>query len=101
MNIDFKGEHLLPGHLGQFFVVLAFGAALISCISYFFATTDKSIENRDSWQKLARIAFFINSVSILGIGACLFYVIYNHYWEYHYAWAYTSKSLPVYYIVSG
>ncbi|RYD89221.1 MAG: cytochrome C biogenesis protein, partial [Sphingobacteriales bacterium] len=30
-----------------------------------------------------------------------FYIIYNHYFEYHYAWSYTSRSLPVYYIVSG
>ena len=100
MDTDFKGEHLFPGHLGQFFVVLSFGAALLSFLSYYFATTDKSGKNA-SWQLLGRIGFFINSASIIGIGSCLFYVIYNHYFEYHYAWAYTSRSLPVYYIVSG
>jgi len=100
MVTEYKGEHLFTGHLGQFFVVLSFGAALLSCISYYFATTDKDGKNA-SWQWLGRTAFFINSASILGVGACLFYVIYNHYFEYHYAWAYTSRSLPVYYIVSG
>jgi cytochrome c-type biogenesis protein CcmF len=50
---------------------------------------------------MGRIAFYINSISILGVATLLFYVIYNHYFEYHYAWAYTSRSLPVYYIVSG
>ena len=50
---------------------------------------------------MARVGFFINSLSILGVGSTLFYIIYNHYFEYHYAWAYTSRSLPVYYIVSG
>ncbi|MDN5287393.1 MAG: cytochrome biosis protein [Mucilaginibacter sp.] len=101
MDTVFKGEHLLPGQIGQFFIILAFGSALVSFISYYFATTEDAGKLDSSWQRLGRISFFINFVSILGMGTCLFYVIYNHYFEYHYAWAYTSRSLPVYYIVSG
>jgi cytochrome c-type biogenesis protein CcmF len=100
MDTAYKGEHLLPGHLGQIFVVLSFGAALLSAISYYFATTNTNKLDR-SWLKMARVAFYVNSISIFGVGVCLFYVIYNHYFEYHYAWAYTSRDLPVYYIVSG
>jgi cytochrome c-type biogenesis protein CcmF len=100
MSTAFQGEHLLPGHLGQIFVILSFGAALLSTISYYFATTSTN-KLDTSWHRLGRIAFYINSLSILGVGVLLFYVIYNHYFEYHYAWAYTSRSLPVYYIVSG
>ncbi len=100
MDKVFQGEHLLPGHIGQMFVILSFGGALLSTISYYFATT--STDKLDtSWLRMGRWAFYINSLSILGLGTCLFYVIYNHYFEYHYAWAYTSRSLPVYYIVSG
>ncbi|ASU35354.1 cytochrome c biogenesis protein CcsA [Mucilaginibacter xinganensis] len=100
MDTVYKGEHLLPGHLGQIFVILSFGAALLSTISYYFATTNTNkLDN--SWLRMGRIAFYLNSLSILGVGVMLFYVIYNHYFEYHYAWAYTSRSLPVYYIVSG
>jgi len=100
MNTVFKGEHLLPGHLGQAFVVLSFGAALLSAISYYFATTNNN-KLDTSWLRMGRMAFYANTISILGVGTCLFYIIYNHYFEYHYAWSYTSKSLPVYYIVSG
>jgi cytochrome c-type biogenesis protein CcmF len=100
MNTVFKGEHLLPGHIGQAFVVLSFGAALLSAISYYFATTNKD-KLDTSWLRIGRLAFYANTVSILGVGTCLFYLIYNHYFEYHYAWSYTSRSLPVYYIVSG
>ncbi len=100
MNTVYKGEHLLPEHFGHVFVVLSFGAALLSFISYYYATTNTNKLDR-SWLKMGRIAFFINSLSIFGIGVCLFYVIYNHYFEYHYAWAYTSRDLPVYYIVAG
>lgn len=99
MNAQFLGEHLLPGKLGQFFVILSFGSALLSAISYYFATIkDKSTDN--SWQAIARIAFIINILAVLGIGICLFYIIYNHLFEYHYAWSHSSKTLPVYYIIS-
>src|SRR5882757_6696979 len=100
MDIAFQSEHLLPGNIGKVFVILSFGAALLSAISYYFATTNTNkLDN--SWLKMGRIAFWANSISILGVGVMLFYIIYNHYFEYHYAWAYTSRSLPVYYIVSG
>jgi cytochrome c-type biogenesis protein CcmF len=56
MDIAYKGEHLLPGQLGQFFIVLAFGAALLSFISYYFATTEnklKTILPGCAWAALA------------------------------------------------
>ncbi|RYY35670.1 MAG: cytochrome C biogenesis protein [Sphingobacteriaceae bacterium] len=101
MDIAYTGEHLLPGQLGQIFIVLAFGASLLSFISYFFATQNKNIADQQTWQRMGRIGFWLNTIAILGMGACLFYILYNHYFEYHYAWSYTSRALPVYYIVSG
>jgi len=100
MDTAFKGEHLLPGQLGQFFVILAFASALLSTISYYFATTNPDQSDR-SWQRIARFSFFTNTVSVIGIGCCLFYIIYTHLFEYHYAWEHSSKSLPVYYIISS
>jgi len=98
MDIQYQGESLLPGQLGQFFIILSFGSALLSCISYLFATKYK--EDR-SWHQLARIGFFINVAAVIGIGSCLFYIIYNHLFEYHYAWSHSSRTLPVYYIISS
>src|ERR1700761_4895655 len=100
MNTAFNGEHLLPGQLGQFFIILSFGSALLAAISYYFATTDKTGAT-DSWKRIARFSFFTNTVSVVGIGVCLFYIIYNHFFEYHYAWAHSSRTLPVYYIISS
>ena len=100
MTTAFQGEHLFPGQLGQILIVISFGSALLSTISYYFATTTTNKLDK-SWFYMGRLAFFINSICLLGVGILLFYVIYNHYFEYHYAWAYTSRSLPVYYIVSG
>nr|WP_067063258.1 cytochrome c biogenesis protein CcsA [Mucilaginibacter sp. L294] len=101
MDIVFKGEHLLPGQLGQFFIVLAFGAALFSLICYYFAAQEGVAKSDNSWLRLGRIGYWLNTVSILGMGTCLFYILYHNYFEYHYAWSYTSRELPVYYIVSG
>jgi cytochrome c-type biogenesis protein CcmF len=100
MDKAFIGEHLFPGHLGQFFIILAFGSALLSTISYYFATVNKNQLDR-KWHNMGRIGFRINTVSVVGIGACLFYIIYNHLFEYHYAWAHSSRTLPVYYIISS
>ncbi|MGZ3927890.1 MAG: cytochrome c biogenesis protein CcsA [Mucilaginibacter sp.] len=100
MDTAFKGEHLLPGQIGQFFVILAFGSALLSTISYYFATTNTN-KLDDSWKRIGRLGFYLNSISVVGIGVCLFYIIYTHLFEYHYAWEHSSKSLPVYYIISS
>ncbi|QEC52715.1 cytochrome c-type biogenesis protein CcmF [Anseongella ginsenosidimutans] len=98
MDIQYVGEHLFPGKLGQFFVVLAFGMALLSAIGYYFSTTRDRED--DSWRKIARWAFRIHTFSVIGIGACLYFIIYNHYFEYHYAYAHSSTELPTHYIVS-
>ena len=98
MNTVFQGEHLLPGNIGRLFVVLSFGGALLSAISYYFATINKEDL---SWKRMARIGYYVNAASVVGIGASLFYIIFHHYFEYHYAWEYSSRDLPVYYIISS
>lgn len=98
MDVNYVGEHLLPGQIGQFFVVLSFGASLLSLISYFFATRNPE---EKSWKTLGRIGFFLNILSVVIIGTTLFYIINNHLFEYHYAWAHSSRSLPTHYIISS
>ena len=100
MDIQFSGETLLPGKVGQFFIVLAFAASLLSTISYYFATTNKELADK-SWQRLGRIGFLVNFFSVIAIGSTLFYLILNHYNEYYYVYSHSSKALPVYYIVSA
>jgi cytochrome c-type biogenesis protein CcmF len=94
--MEYIGEHLLPGKFGQFFIVLAFASALLSTLSYFFSTTKKD----DSWKKLGRFSFWFNSIGIIGIVISLAYIIGNHLFEYHYAWAHSSTTLPTEYVIS-
>ncbi len=100
MDINFIGENLLPGKIGQLFIVLSFASALLSTIAYFFAVKNKNIPD-PSWRNIARAGFYVNFASIIGIGVILFYIILNHNYEYHYVYSHSSKSLPIYYIISA
>ncbi|GAB4018145.1 cytochrome c biogenesis protein CcsA [Spirosoma koreense] len=55
---------------------------------------------KDDWRTLARWAFYIHAAAVVGVGATLYYIIYNHYFEYHYAWSHSSLALPVQYMIS-
>nr|MBP6531860.1 cytochrome c biogenesis protein CcsA [Bacteroidia bacterium] len=96
MDIQYIGEQLLWGKIGNLLVFTAFTAALLSAISYFFSfrTDDKS------WRKLARQAFAIHTISITGIFALLFYLIVNHRFEYVYVWEHSNTIMPLKYILS-
>ncbi|AQG78338.1 heme lyase CcmF/NrfE family subunit [Spirosoma montaniterrae] len=54
----------------------------------------------DDWRTLARWAFYIHGAAVVGVGVCLYWIIYNHYFEYHYAWSHSSRALPVQYVIS-
>lgn len=96
-TINYIGEHLLPGKLGDFFVFASFVAALLSFISYAFATSQKQ---DTSWKTIARWAFRAHSISVIGIVCTLFYMLLNHYFEYQYVWQHSSKDMPSIYMLS-
>ncbi len=100
METHYIGEHLLPGELGHFFVLLGFVAAIVSAISYFSSARSRIPEVSISWKKLARAAFFIQVFSVLAVFAVLYFIISHHYFEYHYAWEHSSRALPVKYLLA-
>ena len=96
MDIQYIGEQLLWGKIGNLLVFTAFTAALLSAISYFFSFRT----NDNSWRKLARQAFAIHTISITGIFGLLFYLILNHRFEYAYVWEHSNYIMPLKYILS-
>lgn len=62
--------------------------------------TSSPAASRDDWRTLARWAFCLHAAAVVGIGASLYAIIYNHYFEYHYAWSHSSMALPVQYMIS-
>ncbi|MGF6930828.1 cytochrome c-type biogenesis protein CcmF [Chitinophaga sp. W2I13] len=99
--MKFVGEHLLPGQLGHFFAILAFVASMVATVAYYNVVKGKEPLIRDSWKRLARWSFVIQSAAVIGVFSCLYFILYNHYFEYKYAWRNTSRDLPIQYLLSS
>ncbi|MEO8414104.1 MAG: cytochrome c biogenesis protein CcsA [Ginsengibacter sp.] len=96
----FEGEHLLPGQVGHFFVLLAFVASLVSTISYFKASFVTQESEKRSWILFARGAFFIQFISLLSVFITIYYICSHHYFEYLYAYKHASKELEPKYLLA-
>src|SRR5665213_3608635 len=98
--MTFENEHLLPGQVGHFFVLLAFVASIISAISYFKATATKEETEKQSWIRFARGGFFIEVFSLLAVFVSIYYICSSHYYEYLYAYKHASKELEPKYLLA-
>jgi cytochrome c-type biogenesis protein CcmF len=95
--MEYIGEHLWPGRIGNFFVLLSFACAILSTVSYFAAARNPL---EPSWKRFARGSFLLHSISVAGIVGTLFYMLFNHYFEYHYVWQHSNREMPMKYILS-
>ncbi|HNB80942.1 MAG TPA: cytochrome c biogenesis protein CcsA, partial [Chitinophagaceae bacterium] len=96
MDIQFLNEQLWPGRIGQFLTITALVSALFASVSYFLY----SRQGDTAWKRSARILFITHGLSVAGIFLTLFYIIFNHRFEYHYAWSHSSVALPFKYLLS-
>ena len=56
--MGYIGEHLLPGQLGHFFIVLSLVASLVATFSYFRSAQSKNEIDSAYWKKKANLANF-------------------------------------------
>ena len=98
--MQFEGEHLLPGQIGHFFVLLAFVASIISTIAFFTAGKKTDLIEKKSWLTFARLAFTTQLISAVIIFATIFYICSNHYFEYMYAYKHASLELEPKYLLA-
>ena len=96
-EIVFLNEHLLIGNLGHISVVIAFITAILATVSFFYSNAQPLDK---SWIRIAKVALHIHSFAVISIVASLFIIIYNHFFEYHYAWQHSSRDLPVHFMIS-
>lgn len=94
MNQTHTIQQLLPGFIGNGFVVISFVTALLSFIGYWKSKNDPS------YKQLARIAFNLHSTAVIGIIATLFYMLFTHRFEYQYVWQHSNTSMDMKYILS-
>ncbi|MFY0650471.1 MAG: cytochrome c biogenesis protein CcsA [Cyclobacteriaceae bacterium] len=93
--------HTFVGNLGHFFVIASFISALAATYGYVKSVYATDLAEKESWSKYARVVFIAHSVFVVSVVVTLFYIIHNHYFEYHYAYSHTSSILPIYYQVSS
>jgi cytochrome c-type biogenesis protein CcmF len=98
--MQYIGEHLLPGQFGHFFIILSLVVSLVATIAFFIANKTVDLTNKNSWLRIARIAFLLETVSVIAIFCILYFIISNHYFEYKYVWQHSDKSLQLEYLLS-
>ncbi len=94
--------HTTIGNAGHLLVIIAFVTAVLATFAYFKAgMTNTPIANLAGWKKFARYTFFVHMAAVFGVVFSLYWIIGNHYFEYHYAWKNSSLSLPTGYTISS
>ncbi len=64
--MDYIGEHLLPGQLGHFFIVLSLVASLVATFAYLqICHSSRMKHDAAQWKKLARYAFITEVISVI------------------------------------
>lgn len=100
--MEYIGEHLLPGQIGRFALILGFVGSIIASVAYYFATERRdNKEEAIGWRKMGRIAFTIHGLGFLTVIGVLFYIMVNQYYEYQYVQQHVSDNLPFKYIFSA
>ncbi|MBC8110401.1 MAG: cytochrome C biogenesis protein, partial [Verrucomicrobia bacterium] len=92
--------HHTIGNIGHLCIIVAFITAFAAAFAYLKATQSIDLQQQTGWKRYARVAFAIHGVAVMGIMTSLFFIIYNHYYEYHYAWNYSSNSLPTHFVIA-
>ena len=87
--------HYFIGDLGHLFVITSFILALVTSFAYFKATTISDLAVKERWLWNGRIGFYLHAASVLGNLRYLICHYSNHYFEYHYAYNYSDRKLPI------
>jgi len=95
-----KELHYFIGDLGHLFIILSFVSSLVCAFAYLKARSNSDLSKKQAWLVNGRISFYVHVASVLGVVASLFTIIYNHYFEYHYAYSHSSLYLPGEYMIS-
>lgn len=92
--------HQSLGDTGHLLIIISFVTSIVAAFAYFKATINKEI-GQDPWIRFARMAFILHGLAVIGVVSVLFAIIYNNYFEYHYAWSHSSVNLPTEYMIAS
>lgn len=92
--------HSFVGNLGHLMIIIAFVSSASAAISYFLSSSDNPLK-AGQWQLFARTSYFIHAAAVFATVFCLFHIITNYYYEYHYAWKVSDRNLSNIYKISS
>ena len=98
--MDYPGEHLVPGQLGHFCVMLSMVSSFVAAIAYVISARTSDLQHAQSWKRLGRTAFLISGASVFAVFATLLSIVASHKFEYYYAYDHSSLSLSPKYLLS-
>lgn len=96
-DIVYLNENPVPGIVGNFFIVLSFAASLFATVAYFFSAQQ---DNQPSWKNAARAGFIVHGIAVFGTIGTLLFILFNHLYEYKYAWDHLNSAMPMKYVFS-
>jgi len=99
MNIQYIGEHLVPGMLGKGFIWAGFISLLIAIVYYIGSLRNE--KKSGLYNRLGDTFYVVHFLWLMLAVATLYYLIFNHYFEYSYVWQYTSSDLAVKFLISS
>jgi cytochrome c-type biogenesis protein CcmF len=91
--------HETIGQVGHILVIASFVTALLATFSYFKASQATELTGKE-WIQTARTLFILHLLFVIGVASSLFVIIYQHYFEYHYAFTHSSLALPTMFMIS-
>ncbi|MDD2526586.1 MAG: cytochrome c biogenesis protein CcsA [Lentimicrobiaceae bacterium] len=97
-EIAYVGEHLLPGSLGRTLIYFSLLTGLLGL--FFYIKLAKNSLNRTA-RLWGRVFYSLQTAGIIGIGLILFYLIFNHFFEYAYVFKHSSRLMPDKFIISS
>ncbi|MCX6269709.1 MAG: cytochrome c biogenesis protein CcsA [Bacteroidetes bacterium] len=98
MEINYIGEHLLAGAIGRWSIGLSFVTALAATLIYILV----SVKTDPGRLKVLARALYIAHLGLLVVAfAALYYLIFNHVFAYNYVLEYSSKELPLAFLISS
>ncbi len=100
MDIQYEGEHLLPGQIGHISIIIGLIAALITAFFYYQASRENPQEMH-RWRSWARYTWFAHSFFIFLASGLLMYLLLNRFYEYRYVWVHAENELGLGYLIAS
>ncbi|MFW5757418.1 MAG: cytochrome c biogenesis protein CcsA, partial [Bacteroidota bacterium] len=100
MDIQYVGEHLFPGYLGRFFLLIGFVSALFSSFFYFQSVRSAESEQK-RWKNWGKITFYAHGLFVIFTSFILMYLLLNRFYEYKYVWVHVENDLGLGYMIAS